>query len=252
MEIFVLILLGLVQGATEFLPVSSSGHLVLLGNLFGIENSLFVSIILHLATLFSILVMLRKEVFTLVRHPLSRQTMLLATATIPTCLIVLVIMPLVDKAFGGAFLGVCFLVTAIVLMLAERLSKKQAKVQELNFKQAFIMGVAQGLAVFPGISRSGSTISAGLVSGADRESTAKFSFLMSIPIILLSLVLEIYKICTTGKQIEVNIVGLILAFVCAFVVGILAIKWMLNLTSKANFRWFSLYLVVIAILSMFL
>ena len=252
MDIIALIILGIVQGATEFLPVSSSGHLVMLGKFFNVPDSLFVSIILHLATLLSIVVVLRKEVFSLIKRPFCDTSLKLMVATIPTCIIALILMPLISDAFSGAYLWVCFLITAIVLFLSDHFSKFNVEPRKLTYKQAFIMGIAQGLAVFPGVSRSGSTISAGNLSGASREKTAKFSFLMSIPVILLSLVLEVYKIVSQGEVISVNILGLVLAFICAFIVGVVSIKGMIKLTQKAGLSPFAFYLIAVAILNIFL
>lgn len=245
-----LFFLGIIQGLTEFLPVSSSGHLVLFGNLFGIEESLFISILLHAATLLSIVVVLYKDIWQMIRHPFSKQTTMLVVATIPTCLIVLVLMPIIKQSFAGGLLPICFLISAILLLVSEQLSKKKEK-KEMTYKTAFIMGIAQGFAVFPGISRSGSTISAGLLSGGEKESVAKFSFLMSIPIIFLSLIMEVYEIATGSLKLQIQIMPTILAFVSAFVVGIFAIKLMIKLTVKSSLKWFSLYLVIISIVSIF-
>lgn len=245
-----LFFLGIIQGLTEFLPVSSSGHLVLFGNLFGIEESLFISILLHVATLLSIVVVFYKDIWQMIRHPFSKQTTMLVVATIPTCLIVLVLMPIIKQSFAGGLLPICFLISAILLLVSEQLSKKKEK-KEMTYKTAFIMGIAQGFAVFPGISRSGSTISAGLLSGGEKESVAKFSFLMSIPIIFLSLIMEIYEIAIGSLKLQIQIMPTILAFVSAFVVGIFAIKLMIKLTVKSSLKWFSLYLVIISIVSIF-
>lgn len=245
-----LFFLGIIQGLTEFLPVSSSGHLVLFSNIFGIEESLFISILLHVATLLSIVVVFYKDIWQMIRHPFSKQTMMLVIATIPTCLIVLVLMPIIKQSFAGGLLPICFLVSAILLLISEQLSKKK-KNHELTYKTAFLMGIAQGFAVFPGISRSGSTISAGLLSGGDKESVAKFSFLMSIPIVFLSLIMEIYEIATGSLQLEIQVLPTIVAFVVAFIVGIFAIKLMIKLTVKSSLKWFSLYLVFISIISFF-
>ncbi len=249
-----LIVLGIVQGLTEFLPVSSSGHLVLLSRIFGIEDSLFVSILLHIATLLSVAVVLRKEVWGIVRHPLSPLSKKIVVATIPTCLIVLALYPIITESFEGAMLPICFMVTAILLMATDLFLKRKPATlagEPLSYKQALIMGAAQGLATLPGISRSGSTICAGVLAGGDRESTAKFSFLMSIPVIILSMCLEIYKLVKAGSFPSVNVAGLILAFICAFVVGVFAIKFMIKLTQKLNFRWFALYLVILTIVTIF-
>lgn len=250
MQILALFFLGLVQGLTEFLPVSSSGHLVMLSKIFGIEESLFVSIILHTATLFSILVVFRKEVWQMLRHPFSQQTMMIVTATVPTCLLCLLFMPIIKMSFSGGLLPLCFLVSAILLLTAERISKTKSPMT-LSHKSAFLIGVAQGFAVFPGISRSGTTISAGLLAGVDKEEVTKFSFLMSIPIVFLSLVMEIFEIAFGGQAVSVSWVGVALAFVTAFVTGIFAIKLMQKMTKKSNLKFFAFYLFAISVISFF-
>ena len=260
---FAIIILGIVQGITEFLPVSSSGHLVLLSNIFGIQESLFVSIILHVATLLSIIVVLRKKVFYYFRHPFSQGSKKIILATIPTCLIVLLIMPLINQSFSGVFLPYCFMITAVLLAFTDLFfaKKEQRKVLNnlsdpdfpgINYKQAVFMGIMQGFAVFPGISRSGSTICGGMLAGGDKSSVAEFSFLMSIPVIILSLFKEIFDIVKGGEILNINILSLIIAFIFAFIIGVFAIKFMIRLTQKANFLWFSIYLFVIAMLTLFL
>lgn len=252
MKIFlVLFLMGLVQGLTEFLPVSSSGHLVLLSEIFGVEESLFISILLHVATLLSIVVVFWKDIWELVKHPLSEKAMKLVVATIPTCIIVLFLMPIVKSSFGGAFLPYCFLITAVLLFATELLTKNK-QTEGVGYKQALIMGIAQGFAVFPGISRSGSTICAGLLAGADKKESAKFSFLMSVPIILLSLIMEIYEVCTGAITINYPVFAIIIAFVVAFLSGIFAIKFMMKLTEKSGLKWFSIYLLCLGIATFFL
>ena len=251
LKIFGLVVLGLVQGLSEFLPISSSGHLLLFGKIFGIEDSIFVSIFLHVATLLSIVVVFRKDIWKMICSPFSKETMTLCIATIPTCIIVVLLLPIVKKSFGGEYLYISFLISAILLFMVSRYSKRR-KGTGFTTKNALIMGVMQGFAVFPGISRSGATISAGILSGGDKEECAKFSFLMSLPIILLSMVGEIYDVCKGGQTFSVNIVGLILGFIVAFISGLLTIKFMMKLTKKANFAWFSVYLCVIAIISKFI
>ena len=246
----VLVLLGVVQGLCEFLPISSSGHLVLLSRWFGIEDSLFISIILHVATLLAVLVVLRKDIVYLAKHPFSKETMHISISTIITCLIAIVLMPLISSSFEGEFLPWAFLITSALLFIVDKFSKRKAKTEEFTFKHAVAMGIAQGLAIFPGISRSGATISAGLLSGADRQKSAKFSFLISIPVIIGSLIMEIIKIIMLGEKIAINPLGLVLAFFIAFIIGIVSIKFMLRVTEQTNFKWFSLYLIVVAIVSL--
>lgn len=251
MSIFlVLFFMGLVQGLTEFLPVSSSGHLVLLSNIFGVEESLFISILLHVATLLSICVVFYKDIFALLRHPFSKNTLMLVVATIPTCLIVLVLMPFIKSSFGGSFLPASFLITAVLLVVTELFAKNK-KTKEFSYKTAIIMGIAQSFAVFPGISRSGSTICAGILSGGDKKECAKFSFLMSIPIILLSLVMEIYEGVSGGISISYPISAIIISFIIAFLSGIFAIKFMMRLTEKGKLWWFSCYLLLLSVVTFF-
>lgn len=247
----VLFFMGLVQGLTEFLPVSSSGHLVLLSKLFNIEESLFISILLHLATLLSIVVVFYKDIWELIRHPFSKKTITLVLATIPTCIIVLILMPLIKSSFNGSLLPYCFIISAILLFSTEYLTKKKVG-RAVDNKIAVIMGIAQGFAVFPGISRSGTTICAGLLADGDKKDTTKFSFLMSIPIILLSMVMEIYEICVGNIEINFPIASIIIAFIIAFLSGIFAIKFMMKLTEKANLKWFALYLVLLGFTTFFI
>lgn len=251
MEIFVLCLLGLVQGLCEFLPISSSGHLVLMSQLFGVEDSLFVSIVLHMATLLAVLVVFRKDIWHMIRHPFSAESMNIVIATIPTCVIVLILMPVVDESFGGSYLAFSFLISACLLLFSQNFVKEKAFQGTFTHKNALIMGIAQGFAVFPGISRSGTTICAGLLSGGDKKECAKFSFLMSVPIIILSMIMEIVKIAFGGQSVAVNPIGMILSFLIAFLVGILSIKVMIKLTEKANFKWFSIYLFSLAVITIF-
>jgi undecaprenyl-diphosphatase len=246
MEFLFLIILGIIQGICEFLPISSSGHLVLFSKLFGVEETLFVSIFLHIATLLSIVVVFWKDVKYLICHPFSKQAINIYIATIPTCLIVLALMPVVNFSFGGKFLSVCFLITSGLLLFVQCCSKKKS-FHAFNAKDALVMGIMQGLAVFPGISRSGATVSGGLISGAERKECAKFSFLMSVPVIILSMLLEIYKLIKGDEILSVNWSGLVASFIFAFFIGIISIKAMIKLTNKVNFKWFSLYLFLIAI-----
>lgn len=245
----VLFFLGLVQGLTEFLPVSSSGHLVLFSKIFKVEESMFLSILLHVATLLSIVVVFWKDIWKIIKNPFKGDGMKIIIATIPTCLIVLLIMPIVKSSFGGAFLPYCFLLTAVLLFVSDMLSKKKNGV--FNTKNAIFMGIAQGFAVFPGISRSGSTICAGILSGANKKDCAKFSFLMSIPIIILSMVMEVYDVVKYGITIDYAPISIIASFAAAFVCGIFAIKFMMKLTEKGNLKWFAIYLVFVGVLAFF-
>ena len=256
MELLYFVLLGLVQGLTEFLPVSSSGHLVFLDRIFDVEtgNFLFVSIVLHIATLISVIILYYKQIWQLIKKPFSKETLLIVVATIPTVVIVLLFKGFFEDAFGGSYLSICFMITAIILMLTYFKTKSQNKMlyQNISYKNAVVIGVMQGFAVLPGISRSGSTISAGVLQGIDSEKATSFSFILSIPIILASLVYEIISCVYSGEQFFVgSYINLIIAFIIALISGIFAIKIMKKIAKTGKYYWFSMYLCVIAIISCF-
>lgn len=251
--IFFVVILAIVQGLTEFLPVSSSGHLVLLNKFFGIQNDfLLLSVILHVATLLSVLVVLRKEILMILKDPFGKLSQKLIISTIPTVVIVLLFKGFIDSSFDGRFLPFCFMITAVLLVVSEIISKKAAgKQKDITKTMAIIMGIAQGIAVLPGISRSGATICTGLIQQGKREEVTHFSFLMSIPIILASLVLEIYEYISVGQALMLAWYELAIGFIVAFVTGIFAVKFMLNVVKKHSLIWFAIYLFVIAIVSFF-
>lgn len=246
MSIFESIILGIVQGLTEFLPVSSSGHLLLLQNIFGIqENNVFISIILHLGTLFAVCVVFFKDIIELFKAP-YKTLLYLIMATIPAALIVFIVGDKLDIFFTETFLCFGFLITSIILYITERVQKQNTAVlKPIDPKVAVAMGITQGVAALvPGISRSGSTISAGIFSGAERSKVATFSFLMSIPAIAGATLMSI--ISDGGSVISsVGVGSIICGLVAAFVSGIIAIKFMLNIIKKCNYKWFSLYLLIL-------
>lgn len=176
MTIWIAILYGIVQGATEFLPVSSSGHLVILNLIFNFEgNFIFFSLLLHLATLFAVLFVLRKQVLYLIKNPFCDLAKRLYIATIPTIIIAILFMDFFKNSFSGNLLPICFMLTAFFLFLVEIIGKKTFK--QINRKTAFIMGLAQGIAILPGISRSGATIITGLFAKAHERKFPNFLFL---------------------------------------------------------------------------
>ncbi len=257
MELLYFILLGLVQGLTEFLPVSSSGHLVFLDKIFGVEtgNFLFVSIILHVATLISVIVLYYKQIWHLIKNPFSKETLLIVVATIPTVIIVLLFKGFFEDAFSGSYLSICFMITAIILMLTyfKTKSQKNLPYDNITYKNAVVIGIMQGFAVLPGISRSGSTISAGVLQGIDSEKATSFSFILSIPIILASLMYELFSCFYNGGQFFVgSYINLIISFIIALVSGIFAIKIMKKIAKTGKYYWFSIYLCVVALISCFI
>jgi len=242
-------IMGAIQGITEFLPISSSGHLVLFQNLFGLntENILF-DICLHIATLGAVLFVFWKKVVQLVKHPFSSMAVKLYVATIPTVVLVLIFREYIETSFGGYFFVFGFIITAMMLLVTELFSRKKEK-QPLGKLSSFFMGVAQGIATLPGVSRSGSTICMGLMLGKDRKEVAEFSFLMSIPVIIASLV---YELCFSEQIVAVELIPLILGMFTAFVLGVLAIKFMLKIIQKTSLIWFALYLSILVCIITFL
>lgn len=245
-EIIIAIILGIVQGLTEFLPVSSSGHLTLVQDIFGIsENVLFTNVALHFGTLLAVIIYYFKDVTDLFRPKNYKTVLYLVIATIPAGLVMLLLGDLVEEVFTAKYICFGFLATAIVLLVAEFIGRRIKKTKPIGFSTAAIMGLAQAAAIFPGLSRSGSTITAGLVSKSERSQAAKFSFLMSIPVIAGSTIFEILTVDFSS----INIIATIVGVITSFVAGFFAIKIMMKLIGKCNFKWFSLYLFALSIVT---
>ncbi len=254
MTILVALILGIVQGLTEFLPVSSSGHLMLLNSVFNVNgNFLIIEIILHIATLLAVVIVLRKEIWFIIKNPFSKEMKNLVLSTIPTIIIVFIFRFFTNSVFENAkILPVTFMITALFLIISQVISEKKqnCKKREIKTSSCLMMGVIQGFAVLPGISRSGSTICTGLIMGENKEESAKFSFLMSIPIIIASLFYEI--IFSSDKIFGVQVLPIIISFLSAFIVGILSIRFMLKIVSKSKLYYFAFYLFALSILSIFI
>jgi len=186
MNILEAIILGITQGLTEFLPVSSSGHLVLAQNIFGLEgNHLFFDTMLHFASLVAVVIVLKDDIWDLIKNPFSKKMLVLIIASLPAVVAALLFEDFFKAAFSGEFLAVSFLITGIILIIAEQLAKRiKNKRDSLTIKDGLAMGFAQVLALLPGVSRAGMTLSGGLASCLNRVAAAKFSFLMSVVIIL--------------------------------------------------------------------
>lgn len=247
-EILLTILLGIIQGLTEFLPVSSSGHLALFQDLFNMnENPLFLTVALHFGTLLAVVVYYLKDLLALFKKENHKTVLYLIVATIPAGLIMLFSLDTITILFSSTkFLWVGFLLTAIILYTTEIIGKKQKNNAPTTIKTALIMGISQACAVFPGISRSGSTIAGGIIlSGGKRKEIADFAFLMSIPVIAGSTLFE----ALTIDYKNINLWAVLLGTFASFLTGFFAIKFMLKLIKKCNFKWFSLYLIFIAILT---
>lgn len=251
-------ILGVVQGLTEFLPVSSSGHLTLLQRVLGFDmgdgTMTLINIMMHLGTLIAVIVVFWRDILALFRKPFKALLMLIV-ATIPAGVIGLIFSDQIDSLFSGGdgilYLSVCFALTALLLVICEMIAKRQKTQRPLGWGSSVAMGVMQAVALFPGISRSGSTIVAGTLAGTRREEVAKFSFLMSIPVILGSFAVEVFGIVREPESVAgfgtSGIAGMIVGIVLAMVFGFLAIKLMLKVIRKANYVWFSVYLVALSV-----
>ncbi len=241
------VVLGVVQGLTEFLPVSSSGHLLLLGRFMGVSSpGMTAEVALHLGTLVAVLAVYRKDVMQLIRHPFRSDLPLLALATVPAVLAALLFSDAIDSLFGGRYLYVGFLLTSAVLLLSGRLAKGARTA--VTAKDALCMGIAQALAILPGLSRSGSTIAAGLSCGLTREKAARFSFLMSVPAICGSLVLALLQAAGGGGP-AIPVLPLLLGAACACAAGLIAIRFMLAVLMRRGLAPFALYTLALAVLA---
>jgi undecaprenyl-diphosphatase len=252
MDIFEAILLGAVQGITEFLPVSSSGHLVLLQKILGIsEPALFFDTMVHVGTLAAVFVVLWQDIWALLRRPLQPLTGYLLLATLPTVIVALFFKDPVEAAFqSGTYLGWAFLFTAGALLVAERLSKRPGFFRgerDMNWIDALVIGLCQGAAIMPAVSRSGLTLSGALSRKLDRSFAARFSFLLSIPAILGALVLQLKDLLNgeEGMVIPGSAVEIIAGTATAAVVGFFAVTFMLKLVRERSLRGFAIYVAIL-------
>ena len=239
------LILGIVQGASEFLPISSSGHLLLLEKLGIGHASLFFNIMVHVGTLLAVLIALRKSWWQIVRHPKQKITGYILCACIPTVALALIFKYLAPTLLDGLLLGFGFVLTACFIIISELF--KPAQTTLLNTKKSILTGVLQGIAVLPGVSRSGATISALTVQGVDRPTAANFSFLLSIPIILGSAVLESVELARGTATLDIEIVPLLIGTAAAFVSGLVSINFFLKLIQKHAMTGFAVYTVLLGI-----
>ena len=252
------LILGIVQGLTEFLPVSSSGHLEIGQALLGTsgEENLTFAIIVHSATVLSTLVILWREVaqlfkgtFTTLRWNSEKDYVAkILVSMIPGFIVGMFFKEQVEAFFGNGLLlvGVCLLVTALLLALSEWLQKKrQGEGHEVTYKDAIIIGIAQACAVLPGLSRSGSTIATGLLCGVKKESIAQFSFLMVLIPIIGEAFLDLLKLLQGELTSDLGLVPAIVGFAAAFVTGCFACRFMIEIVRRQRLMWFALYCAVV-------
>lgn len=248
------VVLGIVQGITEFLPISSSGHLIALPALFGWElQGADFDVVTHLATLLAILWVLRAEVLHVLRYAFEREGLAvkIIVATIPAVIFGYIVK---SGVIGGTrtalIVTINLMIWGVVLWLADVYADKRKKhiddVQKTTWKQALLIGIAQAIAIIPGTSRSGITMTAGLFSGLDRKTAARFSFLLGIPAIAGAGVLVLKDAMEFGFSTSAPM--LLIGFFSALVAGIFAIQWLLNVIERVSYKWFALYRIVLGVL----
>ena len=249
------LILGIIQGLTEFLPVSSSGHLELAKELFGNstvpEESMLMTVVLHAATALSTIVVFRKDIVELVQGIIKWQwneemkfAAKIAISMIPAGIIGFALETQIESLFGGQIMlvGIMLLLTAGLLFIAD---KAKTTEKGVGFKNSFIIGIAQAVAILPGISRSGATISASVILGIDRTKSARFSFLMVVPIILGKMILDIFS--GDIAQSGIGSLPLIIGFLAAFIAGAAACTWMISLVRKAKLKYFAFYCMIVGL-----
>ncbi len=255
---FEAIILGIIQGLTEFLPVSSSGHLEIAKSLFQVdpESSFYFTVAVHGATVLSTIVVFWKEIITLAKGTLkfklndeTNYMFKIIISMIPVGLAGILLKEPIEKMFNGniVFVGFMLLITSLLLAGAHFIRKGN---RTINYLDAFIIGIAQAFAVIPGISRSGATIATGLLIGNTKDEMARFSFLMVLIPVIGANLLEIFTGEISNESTGIGLI--IIGFIAAFISGYLACRWMIALVRRSKLIWFSIYCVIIALLAILL
>lgn len=267
MDIIQAIIIGIVQGLTEFLPVSSSAHLIFAQNALGVESSLAFDVFLHLGSLIAVLWLFRADIIRMIQafllsigdiiqhrfkegfysDPYKRLVWYVIIAAIPVGLVGVLFESQVESLFAGALYVPAFFlfVTGTILYLSQRMNSGEVDLSNLSLKESIFMGLGQACAILPGLSRSGTTIAAGLVIGLDKEFAAKFSFILSIPAILGAFIVQLKDI---GTITDFNALAVLLGFLAALISGYLAIKWLLELIQKRSLDIFAYYCWIVGII----
>jgi undecaprenyl-diphosphatase len=267
MSILQAIILGIVQGLTEFLPISSSAHLVLVPFFLGwkipVDQEFPFDVLVQLGTLLAVIIYFRKDLWAIIvafiqglvrRKPFaefdSRMGWYLILATIPASIIGLLIKDQVEAAFNSpAATGVFLFVTAFFLLLAEQVGKRSRPLETLTWVDALWVGIWQIISLFPGVSRSGSTIAGGMTRNLTRPAAARFSFLMSVPVMLaagLLTTLDLLKVPNLSSFLPVMAIG----FITAAIVGYISIRWLLSFLVSHSLRWFAVYCILIGAITL--
>jgi len=259
MSVFEALILGIVQGITEFLPVSSSGHLVLLQRIFGItEPAMAFNAAVHGGTLIAVVLVLWRDIWSLLTRIVQPLTLYLIIGTLPTVAAALLFRDVIEKAFAtGAFLGFAFLITTTLLIVSDRLYRGSGKPgglparmdnpapprlqSEMTWVDALLIGLLQAVAIAPGISRSGATISAALSRRLDRDFAARFSFLLSIPAILGALVLHLREFSDVGAGEGIGLLPIMVGSISAGIVGFFSVRFTIKMVRERSLIGFAVY-----------
>ena len=284
MSLLEALFLAVVQGVAEFLPISSSGHLAIFKNVFGVntDTGLLYDVMLHVGTLAAVFIVYWKDIWELIREgfaiigaalsnafkfvtnlfnkdkkeykqvintPYRRFVMLVIISTIPTGILGIVLSDVIENASTTLLVpGICLLITSLLLYISEKVPEKDFNESNTSYGKGLIIGIVQGFATLPGISRSGSTITAGLFCGLERSFAVKYSFILSIPAILGAAVLELkdFNEISVGS---VELVNYIVGMFVAAVVGYICIRWLLILVKNKKFKYFSIYCFIVGIVA---
>lgn len=260
MSWFEALILGLIQGLTEYLPVSSSGHLAIGQALFGMNDgadNLMFTVAVHVATVLSTIVILWSEIDWILKglfkcelNAETKYVLNIIVSMIPVGIVGLFFKDQVEEIFGSGLLvvGFCLLITSALLVFSYYAKPRQK--EHISWKDALVIGIAQAIAVLPGVSRSGSTIATGLMLGNKKESLAQFSFLMVIPPILGEALLDVLKMLK-GEDVMggIETLPLVIGFLAAFLSGCVACKWMINIVKKGKLIYFGIYCAIVGVVT---
>jgi undecaprenyl-diphosphatase len=249
MELFQAIILGIIQGITEWLPISSSGHLMILHELFGFGTDIAFDVLLHVATLFVILIVFWKDILAILKSLFAwkwdentKLLLFIVLATIPTALFGLLLKDWLLGLFTNMLLlGVFFVINGLVLLMTKFVNEPK---KALNWWQSLVIGLAQGLSIIPSLSRSGLTISTGMFLGVKKEKLIKFSFLAAVPAIIGAAILELDKLVLT------DLVPMIAGTLASLIVGYISLRWLIRLVEKSKFHEFGYYCIIVGLIIM--
>jgi undecaprenyl-diphosphatase len=257
MDLLSAIILGIIQGLTEFLPVSSSGHLelakVILGDNTVAEESMLMTVVLHFATALSTVVIFRKDIIKIIKGLFSFKlndelqfSVKIIISMVPAAIVGVLYDDLIESFFNGQILlvGAMLILTGVLLFLADRAKNTN---KDVSFIGSLVIGVSQAIAILPGISRSGATISTSVLMGVDREKAARFSFLMVVPLIFGKIAKDVLSDDFTLNNIDTTSLGA--GFIAAFITGLFACTWMISLVKKSKLVYFSIYCFIVGILA---